>query len=115
MSLLRSTFLGCLTANSTFPRDSVSHLKSFNNLFSASIRQGGCLVFVTKNCEWFRNWNEVVAGPLQSLREAWDVYGTVEVLSGLVVREGNENPTDVVNGSCHDLAKQLIKLSPVLT
>lgn len=35
------------------------------------------------------------------------------MLSDLVEVECNENSAGVVNGSCHDLSKQLIKLSPV--
>lgn len=37
------------------------------------------------------------------------------MLSGLAEIECNENSAGVVNGSCHDLLKQLIKLSPVWT
>lgn len=55
VSLLKNTFPGCLTTN-------LSHLKSFNKLFSVSTRQRWYLIFVTENCEWFRNWNGMVAG-----------------------------------------------------
>lgn len=48
-----------------------------------------------------------------SPREIWDACGNMEVSSGLVEAEGNENPAGVVKGSCHDLVKQLIRSSSV--
>lgn len=45
--------------------------------------------------------------------EIWDACGNMDVSSGLVEAKGDENPAGVVKGSCHDLAKQLIRSSSV--
>lgn len=44
--------------------------------------------------------------------EIWDACGNMDMSSGLVETEGDENPAGV-KGSCHDLAKQLIRSSSV--